>query len=111
MAMRTLSIALLGLAMQSGAWAQEAAAPSGTFFRPQEWNPGSSLRFNGKPEAPPPAAMPTPAAITRCAVPLLQMRAPSEAGDAAIQFVPRSDAVDPMPSAKLPPACDAAPPQ
>lgn len=105
--MRTVCITLLGLAMAGGARAQEAAAPSGTFYRPQGWDMPKSFRINGETGAVPPAAVPAPAAITRCAIPLLQMQAP-EAGDAAIQLVPRTDAVDPMPLAKLPPACDAA---
>ncbi len=96
--------------MAAGACAQEPPASSGTFYRPQRWGVPESFRFNGQPETPPPAAVqPTPA-ITRCAVPLLQMQ-PPDAVDPAIQFVPRTDKVDPMPSAKLPPACDAATPQ
>lgn len=109
---RTLGITLMGLAMAGGAWAQEAAAPAGTFYRPQAWGSPNSFRLNLGLGALPPATVQPPRAVTRCTIPLLQMqvlqmRAP-EAVDPSIQFVPRTDKVDPMPRAQLPPACDAA---
>jgi hypothetical protein len=106
--MRTLCITLMGLAMAGGVWAQqEPAAPSGTFYRPEGWGAGKSFSFNGEPVALPPTPVQAPPAVTRCAIPLIQMQAPAS-GDAAVQFVPPTDKVDPMPRANLPPACDAA---
>jgi len=105
-AMRTLCILLLAAA--SGTLAQEPAAPSGKFYGPLIPKSGASkgFRFNTQPVVLPPAVVPAQPAVSRCAVPLLEMQAP-KAGDPAMQFGPHMDKVAPMPQAKLPPACEA----
>jgi hypothetical protein len=95
------------LLLASGAWAQEPAAPSGEFFGPLIPKSGApkSFRFNDQPGAPPAAPVRLPTAISRCAVPLIEMQAPKGV-DPAMLFVPRTDKLAPMPQAKLPPACE-----
>jgi len=100
------------LTMAGGALAQqEQAAPLGRFYGPLVTGDGASKLFQGNPTPgvlplklvlPQPVnAAPRPT-VSRCAVPLAEMKAPM-AVDPAIQFVPRMDALAPMPQAKLPP--------
>src|ERR1700683_313943 len=90
--------------------AQEPSAASGKFCGPLIPKGGASkgFRFNNQSVVLPPAAVPSQPAVSRCAVPLLEMQAP-KAGDPAMQFGPHMDKVEPMPQAKLPPACEAPP--
>lgn len=106
------AIRILLLAMAGGALAQEPAAPPGQFYGPLVPKADATKFFQGRPGVLPlkligplpTSARPRPA-ISRCAVPLIQMQAP-KAGDPAIQFVPRMDKLAPMPQANLPPACE-----
>jgi hypothetical protein len=103
---RMLCITLVALA--GCMLAQEPAAPSGKFYGPLIPKSGApkGFRFNNKPVVLPPAAVPPQPAVSRCAVPLIEMKTP-KAGDPAMEFDPRMVRVAPMPQAKLPPACDA----
>src|SRR5580658_8254857 len=112
--MRTLLIALLALATAGAALAQEPAAPQGRFYGPLIPKTGTLQPLPGNAGAlplklvlPQPAKLATqatpPANATRCAVPLIQMQAPT-AGYPGIQLVPRTGNVEPMPQANLPPA-------
>jgi hypothetical protein len=93
--------------------AQEPSAPSGEFYGPLVPKAETPKFFQRKPGGVPlKLAGPLPAnalrkpAISRCAVPLIEMQARKDI-DSAIQFTPRVDRVDPIPQAKLPPACEA----
>jgi hypothetical protein len=105
---KTLCGALLALGMATGMLAQEPAAPSGKFYGPLIPKPGTpkSFRFDNQPGVLRPTVIPQQPAVSRCAVPLIEMQTP-KAGDPAMQFGPHMEKVAPMPQAKLPPACDA----
>jgi hypothetical protein len=109
-----MTLALAGVAM-----AQEPAALGGQFYGPLVPQP-----LTHKTEAPKffqekpgvvlrelagrlPVSGRRPA-VSRCAVPLLQMAVPKDI-DNPILLVPRTDALEPMPQAKLPPPCEASP--
>jgi hypothetical protein len=107
------AICILLLAMAGGALAQEPAA--GRFYGPLVPGGGVSKFFQRDPRVgvlplktlmPQPANGALPNAISRCAVPLIEMQVRKDI-DSAIQMVPRMDTLAPMPQAKLPPACAA----
>ncbi|HEY1760305.1 MAG TPA: hypothetical protein VGG72_33330 [Bryobacteraceae bacterium] len=112
--MRTLCFLVL-LAVASAALAQEPAAPSGQFYGPliPKGDAPKILQGNG---ADLPRTLESPLlrtdtprpAVSRCAVPLLQMKAPKDV-DPAFLSTPRASQVEPMPRAKLPPACEVSP--
>ena len=110
MCVRKLCITLVALA--SGVMAQEPAAPSGKFYGPLIPKNGApkGYRFNNQPGVLRPNAVQPQPAVSRCAVPLIEMKTP-KAGDPAMEFGPHMDKVAPMPQAKLPPACDAPSPR
>jgi hypothetical protein len=109
--MRTLCILLIAVA--GDALAQEPAPPPGRFYGPLIPK-GDAPKLLPPRLNPPTLGTPLPGrelqrpAISRCAVPLIEMKAPKDI-DPAFQITPRKDQVDPMPQAKLPPACEVSP--